>query len=327
MVDRPQFDNWLVSQNIGNHRFHFFDDERVLDIRYDGIFHVRTETRVLRSRHLVGADGAYSLVNKLFSVTKPKGFAVAVEVTLPRAHATLSEEIPACFDFGVVDSGYGWVFPKDDHWNIGIYTLAKVKDLRDQLRAYIAHKGFHVEGDPLATFAAHQFPYGGYLISLPSAPVYIVGDAGGFGDPIMGEGIYHALESGRIAGETIADCFMGKVDPSAYYRRLRRSVLMDTFVTYHISKEFYRNVDKAITILENPFVWRSFVQGYADGATFSLSIVKGGWFLLKSLIRDKWEYQRTGVSRRFSLWGPLRGIAYLSEPIVRRAQRRLGLFR
>src|SRR5687767_10365129 len=199
MVDRPQFDNWLVSENLKAPRFRFFEDERVLDISYDGLFQVRTSKRLLQGRHLVGADGAYSLVNRLFSITQPLGFAVAVEVTLRRDRATLPAETPPCFDFGAVESGYGWVFPKDDHWNVGLYTLNKSRHLREQLAAYIAVKGFRIEGDPLATFAGHQFPYGGYRITLPEAPVYIVGDAGGFGDPIVGEGIYQALESGRIA--------------------------------------------------------------------------------------------------------------------------------
>src|SRR5688500_882787 len=52
MVDRPQFDNWLVSANLKAPRFRFFADERVLDISYDGLFQVRTSKRLLQGRHL-----------------------------------------------------------------------------------------------------------------------------------------------------------------------------------------------------------------------------------------------------------------------------------
>jgi flavin-dependent dehydrogenase len=213
----------------------------------------------------------------VFSIGHPKGYAVAVEVILGRDHATLPVETPPCFDLGAIDFGYGWVFPKDDHWNVGLYTLGKSKSLRAQLTTYIAAKGFRVETDPLATFEAHRFPYGGYRVSLPKAPVYIVGDAGGFGDAMTGEGIYHALESGRIAGETIYDCLAGRVGHETYYRRLRKSVLADTFITYHVSREFYRNVDRTVTVLENPSVWRPLIQAYASGATLSESIKQGGW--------------------------------------------------
>ena len=186
MVVRPEFDNWLVSQNLAMPGFRFFDDERVLDISYDGLFSVRTSRQVLRGRQLVGADGAYSLVNKQFRVTHPKGFAVAVEVVLRRDDATIAEETPPCFDFGAIPRGYGWVFPKDDHWNVGLYTVGKNKNLRQDLLAYIEKKGFRVARDPLATLEAHRFPYGAYQVSVPSAPVYVVGDAAGFGDPILG---------------------------------------------------------------------------------------------------------------------------------------------
>ncbi len=84
MVLRPKFDNWLVSENLKARGFCFFDNERALDISYDGAFHVRTPHQLLHGKQLVGADGAYSLVNRLFKVTQPKGYAVAVEVILNR---------------------------------------------------------------------------------------------------------------------------------------------------------------------------------------------------------------------------------------------------
>lgn len=321
MVDRPQFDSWMVAQNQQQKRFQFFDGEPVLEVHYDGVFTIRTQNLKLKARHLVGADGAYSFVNRQFKVTRPRGNAVAVEVILRRDRATLDAETPPCFDFGAVESGYGWVFPKDDHWNVGLYTLAKTKTLRRDLSEYIAKKGFRVQGDALETFEGHQFPYGGYAVTIPKAPVYIVGDAGGFGDPIMGEGIYHALESGRIAGETIGDCIAGKATHADYYRRIRRTVLSDTFVTYHIAKEFYRNVAKGVTILENPLVWRPLVQGYSEGATFTSILKKGGWLLTKSYLRDSLRYDRLGVNERFSLAGPFRGGLFLLEPFYKRLTR------
>ena len=268
-VVRSQFDQYLVSQNLNSPGFRFFDQDRVVDIEYDGRFRVHTTKQTLVGRQLVGADGAYGIVNRVFSIGRPRGYAVAVEVTLRRDQATLPVEIPPSFDIGAVDRGYGWVFPKDDHWNVGLYTLGKSKALRPQLRAYIAAKGFQLKTDPLATLEAHRFPYGGYRVSVPKAPVYLVGDAGGFGDALTGEGIYHGLESGRIAGETAYDYLAGKVGYQAYYRRLRRSVLADTFITYQAARAFYRNLDRAAALVENPLVWRPMIRGYATGVTLA----------------------------------------------------------
>jgi menaquinone-9 beta-reductase len=320
MVARPDFDNWLVSKNAETHGFRFFDGERVLDISYDGVFVVRTSARTLRARQLIGADGAYSMVNKLFRVTQPKGFATAVEVVLQRDDATLPEPTPPCFDFGAISGGYGWVFPKDDHWNVGLYSIHKHKQLREKLADYIRAKGFRVAGDPLATFQAHRFPYGGYRVAVPAAPVYIVGDAGGFGDPLLGEGIYHAIESGRIAGETAAACLAGEVTHEAYYERLKPSVLTDTFITYYASKLFYRDVDRGLAMLENPFIWRPFFEGGANGSTFSRSLAGAWWLLPKAMVRPRFRHRRWGRSQPFALGGPLRGLAYLVDAFVDRAE-------
>ena len=86
-------------------------------------------------------------------------------------------------------------------------------------------------------------------------------------------------------------------------------------------------IAKALTILENPFLWRPIAQGYASGATFSRSIVNAPWLLPKAVALNEFRYERTGVSQPTALSGPFRGLLYLCEPLLRRAQRRLGLRR
>ncbi|HEX8475356.1 MAG TPA: geranylgeranyl reductase family protein [Pyrinomonadaceae bacterium] len=294
MVLRPEFDNLLVEQNKRFDTFSFFDGERVMRLDYDGgVFRVETDKGARTCRQLVGADGAYSFVNRVFGISQPKASAVAVEVNLYREAATVEKPLLPCFDFGAVERGYGWVFPKDNHWSVGLYSFAKgVKDFRARLAAYIAAKGFSVAGDALESFEAHKIPVGGYRLRVPDAPVYLVGDAGGFADALTGEGIYHALESGRLAGETLCEVARGRGTHRAYYRRLWKNVLPDTFLTYQFSKKFYGNISKAIRILENPLVWRPFVQGYAEGATFARSLLGGGRFLTKSIIGRQLKHER-----------------------------------
>jgi 2-polyprenyl-6-methoxyphenol hydroxylase-like FAD-dependent oxidoreductase len=68
---------YLVSQNLKTPGFQFFDNERVVDIKYDGRFRVHTAKQTLVGRQLVGADGAYSIVNRVFSIGTMTGAPVA----------------------------------------------------------------------------------------------------------------------------------------------------------------------------------------------------------------------------------------------------------
>jgi geranylgeranyl reductase family protein len=295
-VCRPEFDNDLVRQNQRRDRFEFIDGERVEQIQYDGgVFHVRTAARELTAPQLVGADGAYSIVNRTFRVSRPRLLATAGEVNVPRSRLRGSERFVPCFDYGAIERGYGWIFPKDDHLSIGLYTLSpRTTHLRERLGVYMRSKGIEPACDPLDGFEAYRLPVGGFPLRVPDVPVYVVGDAGGFADAQTGEGIYHAIESGRLAGLTACDVATGRRSHKAYYRRLWRSVLPDTVMTYAIATQFHRNPAKAMRFLESPLVWRPLIHGYGRGKTFAQCALWGGLYLARSLasgmtcIKGRW---------------------------------------
>jgi geranylgeranyl reductase family protein len=280
LVVRPDFDAELVRRNQALPGFEFRDGERVLDVQHDGRrFHARTERGTHTARQLVAADGANGIVNRRFGVTTPHARAVAIEVNLPSGPGG-----PAVFDFGFVERGYGWVFPKHDHSSVGLYSLARGRrDLRAELVRYARAKGFACEQHELA-FEAHTIPLGGWRPRVPGIPLYVVGDAGGFADALTGEGIYHALESGRLAGETAVEVAHGRASPRRYYRRLARRVLPDTFISYAAARVFYRWPGPALACLRLPFVWRPLVQGFARGATLCECLAFAPLYLAQSYL-------------------------------------------
>ena len=286
-VCRPEFDNRLVQTNLLRRNFTFMDGHRVLGVEYDGHFVVRTSAGSLSATQLVGADGAYSLVNRIFHVAAPRALATAVEINIPRTgRETLPNDVP-CFDYGAVPEGYGWVFPKRDHWSVGLYTLSRrAPNIREHFIGYLRAKGL-LSGDRLpAGMEAFRIPVGGFRLRTPGCPVYVTGDAGGFADALTGEGIYAALESGRLAGEVAVDVAGGRARHHAYYGRLWRTVLGDTALSYFVAKQFYRDLDRGMGLLEHPLAWRPLIEGAARGATFGASIAKGAAFFARSWARS-----------------------------------------
>jgi geranylgeranyl reductase family protein len=289
-VCRSEFDNDLVRQNREHARFEFSDGERVERVDFDGVFRVQTSRRVLSARQLIGADGAYSVVNRTFGVSKPRALATAIEINVSYSRLARGQRFVPCVDYGAVPRGYGWIFPKDDHLSIGLYTLApKTPRLRERLVDYLRAKGALPAGDPLDGLEAHRIPVGGFRLRAPAAPVYVVGDAAGLADALTGEGIYHAIESGRLAGEAVCDVAAGRATHRAYYLRLWRTVLADTAVTYALSTQFYRYQDHGMRLLENPLIWRPLTYGYAKGATFTGCLLGGAAYFARSFARTSCE--------------------------------------
>lgn len=294
MVSRPELDSRLVAENRRHPGLAFHDGEPVRAIEWRAArFHVRTERRELAARQLVGADGANGIVNRVFRVSQPRARAAAVELVLPRAELENDPVPRPCFDFGALPRGYGWVFPKTDEVSVGLYTLARgLKDLRALLSGYLAAKGLRWRGDALARFEAHTVPLGGERLRDPGLPLYLVGDAAGLADALTGEGIYHALESGRIAGELAVRVARGEGAPACYRRELERSVLADTRWSWRLSRPFYRRPDLALRALHLTQLWRPLVHGTGSGATFHACLSRSVRFWLES--------RRAGSARRMS---------------------------
>ena len=141
-VCRPNFDNRLVSANLSRPNFTFMDGRRVTGVEYDRRFVVKTDAGTLTAPQLIGADGAHSIVNRTFRISRPRALATAVEINIPCSGiATLADSVP-CFDYGALPQGYGWVFPKGDHWSVGFEgRTVHVRDLKGM--RYLAQLLFH----------------------------------------------------------------------------------------------------------------------------------------------------------------------------------------
>jgi geranylgeranyl reductase family protein len=153
---------------------------------------------------LIAADGVNSQVARALygAAFDPATIGFGLEVEVPR-EALPGRGETVEIDFAGASWGYGWVFPKARSFTIGVGGVhAANPRLRQSLEAYLALKGVPpCEHRPKGQY----IPFGDVRAAPAADGVLFCGDAAGFVDPITGEGIAYALQSGAAAGLAAAE--------------------------------------------------------------------------------------------------------------------------
>jgi flavin-dependent dehydrogenase len=135
--------------------------------------------------------------------------------------------------------GYIWSFPRADHISLGIcgsMSAHTSNELRTHLYAFVEEAKFSTEN---AKFYSHVLP-SPQERTLSCRPVIgknwaMCGDAAAWVDPLTGEGLFYAMRSGEILGQSIAE---GR--PELYPQRVRASFSLELEFAARIVRRFYR---------------------------------------------------------------------------------------
>jgi geranylgeranyl reductase family protein len=265
MTVRAEFDEFCLGKTIAAGA-HFRRISRLQQVVYSSeTLYLHTPEGTFETRFLVGADGANGQVRRLCAQGSwfTRGFALEVQTPKP------SRPVGLTFDFAAVSGGYAWIFPKHDHLNVGVYSASSATGLnRDRLLSYVKAKlgmeaGDHVTGQYLG-FGAGECQ--AECVQLPlRGRVFLVGDAGGFADPLTGEGIYGALHSGQAAAKAILDETRGNAVAAdafaAYVSGYRQTLRFSS----RAATAFYANPSRGFRAMRLPFVRRTMVKTYTHG--------------------------------------------------------------
>jgi len=232
MVDREVFDEWLRerARRSGALRVdgRFTRVER--DADGDAIVHFEEsasgETREVRARLVLGADGARSEVaRQCIAGGRETPFVYAYHEIL-----RTPPERPADYDGTRCDvyyrgelspDFYAWVFPHGETISAGAGTAHKGFSIRHAvkgLREVAGLAGAEVlrrEGAPIPLKPLRRWDNG--------RDVLVTGDAAGVVAPASGEGIYYAMACGRMAARALDKCL---VTGNAHALREARAAFM-----------------------------------------------------------------------------------------------------
>lgn len=108
--------------------------------------------------------------------------------------------------------GYAWVFSKDGALNIGygaFWKDMKKVDIKSKYSEYLKSlkkQGLIPENIHQSKPKGATIPLRGAIKTTYSHGIMVIGDAAGFVSPIGGDGIYYAMDSGKIAAEMVEHC-------------------------------------------------------------------------------------------------------------------------
>lgn len=184
MTQRTRLDELLVEKAAAAGTV-VHDGEGVagLDLAADGV-RVQTAGGVYEGRVLVGADGANGIVARAVGLEGGRRLAVALEGHYPAGGIAAERWRSAlAMDLGIIRGGYGWLFPKADHLNIGVGGwLHFGPSLRQRLNRLVHYFGL---GDQAPSYLrGHRLPIRTAGAPLTRGRVILTGDAAGLIDPL-----------------------------------------------------------------------------------------------------------------------------------------------
>ena len=201
---RRSFDHWLL-QKARAAGAEALLASRVVDPGVDAGRVALGDGTEIAFRAMIGADGVNSGVARaLFGSAFDRsliGFTLETEV--PYALSRRPANAPIQIDFGDVPWGYAWSFPKQKSVTLGLGAVeARAGDFKARMAKLLAG---HVTDPDAVKVKGHFIPFGNPRGAPGRGRVILAGDAAGLVDPLTGEGIAYALESGAMAGQMVAE--------------------------------------------------------------------------------------------------------------------------
>ncbi len=249
-VNREVYDHFLLSK-AKNAGADILEGERVTSIN-QLTNEVKTSTgKTFKAKYIIGADGVNSKVRQeVFTKNSnskmwQKNLAMGLEIVIDRKKLERQIDHPIIY-FGYVNCGYSWIFPNKERIIVGMGGLNRKnkKGVAKSFYSFLSSLGLPVQQNSRAK--GHLVPYGNFLMEPIQGRILLVGDAGGFVDPIFGEGIFYAQETAFLASIAILQNEFGKkelqrsyldmlqryVYPELIYAKKLRPIIFNAFDMY-----------------------------------------------------------------------------------------------
>jgi len=249
MARRSEFDNALA-QYAASRGARLIDGAGVTGLEKNGGWTVIADNFKGTSQFVIGADGANGRIARLSGLYADLPFGFGMEIECPIDWGKVEFPVSPTtihLEFGAIPGGYAWTFPKADHLNVGAGVFYRYSGnfrnkketgplLKKTIFAFLESLKLSFDPDKVK-FHAHPLPFWNPMRKFQSedATLFLIGDAAGLVNPFMGDGILHAIKSGRI----VAECL--ESNRHRYAERVKQTFASDFAISNFIASVFVRN--------------------------------------------------------------------------------------
>jgi geranylgeranyl reductase family protein len=215
---------------------------------------VTVDARELDARIVIGADGCNGSSAKQLGLAEGVVHGVALEANYPHdprfAGAMLLE-------IAVIRGGYGWIFPKGDHVNVGVGGNAEEGPrLRTELRRMC--EAYGIDPDAAQDTRGYRLPLRPAGSRLARGTTAVIGDAAGLVDPFSGDGMYEAFYSARLVAEAALDVLAGREETlEPYQEAVERRIAPLTRAGWGAKRAFERFPRTTYALARLPVTFRA----------------------------------------------------------------------
>jgi geranylgeranyl reductase family protein len=247
MTQRRRLDAFLAEQAVAAGAE--FRDGADVEIHSDT--QLRVDGEPVEVGTLIGADGANGITARTLGLGGDIVNGVGLEGNLPY------DQLPSdawrgllVLELGVVPGGYGWIFPKGDHVNVGVGGWGREGP---QLRRYLSVlcKHYGVDVAELTNLRGHRLPMRRPGTVLSRGRALLIGDAAGVLDPVSGDGMYEGFVSARLAAEHIL-----RDDLAGYAASLHRELDPLAAAGWKAKHALDRFPRAVFAVMRLPVTWR-----------------------------------------------------------------------
>jgi len=203
----------------------------------------------IRAQVLLGADGANGITGNRLGFDSHSEGAIALEGNVYFPDGVPREfEHKVILNFGYLTQGYGWIFPKSDHINIGVGGSRSSGGKRLKAAMYKLAEIYGIAYDSITEIKGHHLPMRHHDSAISIDGAALLGDAAGLVDPLSGEGIFAAFQSGMAVAPIVEQYLSSEVDSlSGYQLELQKELIPEIETSEALMRIFHT--------YPRPFVW------------------------------------------------------------------------